>query len=84
MSYKLKFVARDIYPKYWVIHTYYENVEVKDGYAEVEKEATLLRLLKEGFIEVTEDKEPVLEDDENLKTEKKTKASKKTKKNKEE
>lgn len=56
MPYKLKFVGSDKFPSYFKIPTYYEIVEVKDGIAIVDKEVTMQRLLKEGFI-LVEDKE---------------------------
>lgn len=54
MSYKLKFVGSEFYPDYFVIPTYAEIVEVKNGFAEVELEVTKDRLLKEGFILVND------------------------------
>jgi len=59
MPYKLKYVGSPNYPKFFVIHTYYENVKVIDGIAIVEREVTKDRLLKEGFVLVEEKKEVI-------------------------
>ena len=64
MPYKLRYIGSDKYPDYFVIQTYYENVKVINGIAEVEREVTKDRLLKEGFVLIEEKKEVVnLEED---------------------
>jgi len=64
MPYKLRYVGSDKYPDYFVIPTYYENVKVINGIAEVEREVTKDRLLKEGFVLIEEKKEVInLEED---------------------
>ena len=59
MPYKLKYVGSKEFPKYFTIPTYYENVKVINGIAEVEKEVTKDRLLKEGFVLIEEKKEVI-------------------------
>jgi len=59
MPYKLRYIGSDKYPDYFVIPTYYENVKVINGIAEVEREVTKDRLLKEGFVLIEEKKEVV-------------------------
>ena len=64
MPYKLRYIGSDKYPDYFVIPTYSENVKVINGIAEVEREVTRDRLLKEGFVLIEEKKEVVnLEED---------------------
>ena len=64
MPYKLRYVGSDKYPDYFIIPTYYENVKVINGIAEVEREVTKDRLLKEGFALIEEKKEVInLEED---------------------
>jgi len=72
MPYKLKYVGSELYPDYFVIPTYLEIVEVKNGIAEVQYEVTKDRLLKEGFVLYEEKKEVVdLESDKIVKKTKK-------------
>ena len=78
MPYKLRYVGSENYPKFFVIPTYYENVKVINGIAEVEREVTKDRLLKEGFVLIEEKKE-VIDLEEESPVVKKTKRTRKTK-----
>ena len=44
MPYKLRYVGSDKYPDYFVIPTYYENVKVINGIAEVERAVSYTHL----------------------------------------